>query len=125
MRSCRCPLSFYKKSRRWEQCPLIARLDLSRQYAELIDVPVADDHLDRGCHSQIAAASLGATMSFLKSQALKLMLKIGGRRIVIISHLTRPPYNPVANFRSKHGGEVAAAGKERPSPRPPLGVVES
>ena len=72
---------------------LVARPDLSRQYAEFIDVPVADDHLDRGCHSQIAAASLGATMSFLESQALKLVLKLGGRRIVIISHVTRPPRN--------------------------------
>jgi hypothetical protein len=32
-------------------------------------------------------------VSLLESQAFKLMLKLGGRRIVIISHVTRPPHN--------------------------------
>jgi hypothetical protein len=72
--------------------PLVTRRDLSRQYAELIDVPIADEHLDRGCHSLIAAGSLGA-MSLLESQAFKRVLRLGGRRIVIISHVTRPPHN--------------------------------
>jgi hypothetical protein len=31
------------------------------------------------------------------------MLKLGGCRIVIISHVTRPPMQ-AANFCSKHGG---------------------
>ena len=28
--------------------PLFARRDFPRRHAELIDVPIADDHLDRG-----------------------------------------------------------------------------
>ena len=31
------------------RAPLVARGDLARPYAELIDVPIADEHLDRGC----------------------------------------------------------------------------
>jgi len=69
--------------------PLFARRDLSRQYAELIDIPVADEHLDCGQHFLTAAQSV----SLLESQAFKLMLKLDGRRIVIISHVTRPPHN--------------------------------
>jgi hypothetical protein len=38
---------------------LVAGRDLSRQYPKFIDVPVADEHLDRGYHSLIAAAPLG------------------------------------------------------------------
>jgi hypothetical protein len=38
---------------------LVAGRDLSRQYAKFIDVPVADEHLDRGYRSLIAAAPLG------------------------------------------------------------------
>jgi hypothetical protein len=30
------------------RAPLVARGDLPRPYAELIDVPIADEHLDRG-----------------------------------------------------------------------------
>jgi hypothetical protein len=29
--------------------PLVQRFDFSRRDAELIDVPFADEHLDRGC----------------------------------------------------------------------------
>jgi hypothetical protein len=43
------------------------------------------------------------------------MLKLGGCRIVIISHVTRPPMQ-AANFCSKHGGRWA-------SPRRNLGSV--
>ena len=47
---------------------LVARRDFPRPHAELIDVPIADDHLDRGQYFLTGAAwSLG-------SQTLKLKL---------------------------------------------------
>ena len=49
--------------------PLVARRDFPRRHAELIDVPIADDHLDRGQHS----LSLGVAVP-LGSQALNLKL---------------------------------------------------
>jgi hypothetical protein len=39
--------------------PLFARRDFPRPHAELIDVPFADDHLDRGCRDLTATHSLG------------------------------------------------------------------
>jgi hypothetical protein len=72
-------------------------------------VPIADEHLDRRHHCLIAIASLGA-MSLLESQAFKIMLKLGGRRIEIISHLTVTLTMQVANFCSKNGGEWAQSG---------------
>jgi hypothetical protein len=50
---------------------LVARLDLSRQDAVLVDVPIADPHPDRGRHALIAAGSLSAR-SMPESQALDL-----------------------------------------------------
>ena len=85
---------------------LVACCNFSRQYAELIDVPIADEHLDRGHHCLSAIVSLGP-MSLLHSQAFKLMLKLGGRRIVIIGHNPVPLTMQVANFCSKYGGEWA------------------
>jgi hypothetical protein len=41
---------------------LFARRDFPRRHAEVIDVPIADDHLDRGCHCLIAIASLGVAL---------------------------------------------------------------
>src|SRR5262249_6536675 len=58
---------------------LVARRDLSRQYAELIDV-----HLDRGHYCLIAVVSLVA--SLLKPQ----MLGLGDCRIRIVSHDPSP-----------------------------------
>jgi hypothetical protein len=51
--------------------PLVARLDLSRQDAVLVDVPIADPHPDRRRHALVAAGSLGAR-SMPDSQALDL-----------------------------------------------------
>src|ERR1700758_1043487 len=53
------------------QASLIARCNFSRQYAELIDVPIANEHLDRGYHCLIVVASLGVASSLLKSQMLE------------------------------------------------------
>jgi hypothetical protein len=41
--------------------PLVARRDLSRQYAELIDVPIANEHLDRGYLVAAFSRDRGAT----------------------------------------------------------------
>jgi hypothetical protein len=49
---------------------LVARPDFPRRHAEFIDVPIADDHLDRGQHCM---TSLGVALP-LGSQALKLNL---------------------------------------------------
>jgi hypothetical protein len=52
---------------------LVARCDFPRRHAELIEVPIADGHLDRGCHFLTATLSLGVTLPF-GSQAFKLKL---------------------------------------------------
>jgi hypothetical protein len=59
---------------------LVARRDLSRQYAELIDVPIPNGHLDRGHYCLIAVVSLGIA-SLLKPQ----MLELSDCRIRIVS----------------------------------------
>jgi hypothetical protein len=69
---------------------LVARCDFPRRHAELIDVPIADDHLDRGCHFLIAVASLGVALP-LESQALKLKLDCC---IGIVSHNPSPSGPP-------------------------------
>jgi hypothetical protein len=84
-----------------EQSPTTHRQpcgDLSRPYAERIDVPITDEHLDRGW---LAVASL------LESQPFKLKLKLGGP----------PPTMQVASLRSKHGGEWAQSGQLICSPQ--------
>jgi hypothetical protein len=68
------------------QASLIARCNFSRQYAELIDVPIANEHLDRGYHCLIVVASLGVA-SLLESQTFKLRL---GCCIGIVSHDPSP-----------------------------------
>jgi hypothetical protein len=47
---------------------LVASCNFSRQYAELIDVPIANKHLDGGCHCLITAFSLGPASSQLRPQ---------------------------------------------------------
>jgi hypothetical protein len=69
---------------------LVARCDFPRRHAELIDVPIADDHLDRGCHFLIAVASLGVALP-PESQALKLKLDCC---IGIVSHDPSPSGPP-------------------------------
>ena len=51
--------------------PLFARRDLPRPHAELIDVPFADYHLDRGSRFVTVTHSLGVARP-LGSQALEL-----------------------------------------------------
>jgi hypothetical protein len=48
--------------------PLLASCNFSRQYAELIDVPITDEHLDSMCHRLIAGPSLGLASSQLRPQ---------------------------------------------------------
>ena len=77
----------------------MARRDLPCRHAELIDVPIADDHLDRGQHF----LSLGVAVP-LGSQALNLKLNCC---IGIVSHDPVPLAMKAANFRSEHGGAWA------------------
>jgi hypothetical protein len=74
-------LSFHQHS----TAQLVAGRDLSRQHAELIDLPVADEHLDRGQHFPIAAHALGAAPA-LSPQAFE----IDCRYISIVSHDPSP-----------------------------------
>ena len=60
---------------------LFARRDLPRSHAELIDVPIADDHLDRGCCFVTATHSLRVALSF-GSQPGKLKLNY----VVVVNH---------------------------------------
>ena len=78
----------------------LARRDLSRPHAQFIDVPLADDHLDRGCRFRP-----GEALPLKFSQALKLKLAYC---ISIVSHDPSPLVMHVANFCSKHGGRWAA-----------------
>jgi hypothetical protein len=48
---------------------LLARRDLPRPHAELVDVTVADDHLDGGCHRLTSTRTLGVALP-LNSQVL-------------------------------------------------------
>ena len=93
-----------------EQSPTTHRQpcgDLSRPYAERIDVPITDEHLDRGW---LAVASL------LESQPFKLKLKLGGCSIGMVSHDPAPTMQ-VASLRSKHGGEWALSEQPICSPQ--------
>jgi hypothetical protein len=73
-----------KRQHRANNAPLLARRDFPRLNAELIDVPFADDHLDRGYRDLTAIHSLGAALP-LGSQELKLKLDC----VSIVSH--HPP----------------------------------
>jgi hypothetical protein len=65
----------------------------------LINVPIANDHLDRRYHCLIGVASIGVA-SLLKSQAFNLKLDCC---IGIVKHGPSPKMQ-VANFCLKHGG---------------------
>jgi hypothetical protein len=74
------------RSHRWKVqhhagAPLVTRRDLSRQYAELIDVPIADEHLDRGY--LIVGISRTVAPPF-RPQAFD--FQIDDRHISIVSH---------------------------------------
>jgi hypothetical protein len=63
--------SFSCTSRLTFAAPLVASCNFSRQYAELIDVPIANKHLDSGCHCLIAGVSLGLASSLPRPQMLE------------------------------------------------------
>jgi hypothetical protein len=84
--------------------PLVASCNFSRQYAELIDVPIANKHLDSGCHCLIAGVPLGLASSLPRSQMLE--FEHGGCCISMVSHGPSPSQY-IANFGAKHGGEWA------------------
>jgi hypothetical protein len=65
--------------------PLVASCNFSRQFAELIDVPIANKHLDSGC---IAGVSLGLASSLPRPQMLE--FEHGGCCISIVSHGPSP-----------------------------------
>ena len=93
----------------WTLAPLpitlVARRNFSRQNAELVDVPIANKHPDRGQYLLIAGVSLGVASSLLRSQTFE--IKRHGWRISIVSHDPSPSEMQVANLRSKHGREWA------------------
>src|SRR5262249_3615025 len=78
-----------------------------RQYAELIDVPIPNEHLDRGHYCLIAVVSLGVA-SLLEPQ----MLELGDCRIRIVSHDPSPSQCRL----SISAPNVAVSGR-------PLGVI--
>jgi hypothetical protein len=82
--------------------PLVARRDLSRQYAELIDVPIANEHLDRG---YLVAAISRTVAPPLRPQSL--YFEVDGRHISIVNHDPFPLTMHAPNFRSNRGDEVA------------------
>ena len=85
--------------------PLVASCNFSRQYAELIDVPIANEHLDSGCHRLIVGVSLGLASSLQRPQMLE--FEHTGWCISVVSHDPSPLTMHVANFGAKHGGEWA------------------
>ena len=68
--------------------PLVASCNFSRQYAWLIDVPIANEHLDSGRHCLIAGVSLGLASSPLRPQMFE--FEHGGWCISIVSHDPSP-----------------------------------
>jgi hypothetical protein len=68
--------------------PLVASCNFSRQYAELIDVPIANEHLDSGCHCLIVGVSLGLPSSPQKPQMFE--FEGTGWYISIASHDPSP-----------------------------------
>jgi len=83
--------------------PLVTSCNFSRQYAELIDVPIANEHLDSGCHRLIVGVSLGLASSLQRPQMLE--FEHTGWCISVVSHDPSPSQMQVSNFCSKHGGE--------------------
>jgi hypothetical protein len=80
--------SFSCTSRLTFAAPLVASCNFSRQYAELIDVPIANKHLDSGCHCLIAGVSLGMASSLPRPQMLE--FEHGVWCISIVSHGPSP-----------------------------------
>jgi hypothetical protein len=67
---------------------LVTSCNFSRQYAELIDVPIANEHLDSGCHRLIVGVSLGLASSLQRPQMLE--FEHTGWCISIVSHDPSP-----------------------------------
>ena len=70
--------------------------------AELIGAPIANEHLDSGCHCLIAGVSFGLASSLPRPQMLE--FEHGGLCMSIVSHgpsLTMQ----VGNFGAKRGRE--------------------
>src|SRR6516165_11362428 len=114
---------------------LFARCDFPRPYAELIDIPVADNHFDRRRRFVTATQTLGVAVPFA-SQACKLKLDY----VVVVNHGPSPSPCKVTNFCFNHGGEwafsrhnlggVCARSEQRPAsaPRdapPPLSPLDN
>jgi hypothetical protein len=76
--------------------PLVARRDLTRQYTKLVDVPFADEHLDRGY--QIVGVSRTVPPS-LGPQSFD--FKIDGSDISTVSHYPSPSQCRLLTYASK------------------------
>ena len=74
----------------WTLAPiaLVARGNFSRQYAELVDGPIANKLLNRRQYLLIACVSLGVASSLLRSQMFE--FEHGGWCISIVSHDRSP-----------------------------------
>jgi hypothetical protein len=68
--------------------PLVASCNFSRQYAEFIDVPIANEHRDSGCHCLIVGVSLGLASSPQKPQMFE--FERTGWCISVVSHDPSP-----------------------------------
>ena len=78
---------------------LVAGRDLARQDAEFVDVPITDEHFDRGQYFLTVASSLVITSPL----AQQMIEQIDGFPIRIVSHDPTPSYN-ATNFRPNRGG---------------------
>jgi hypothetical protein len=78
---------------------LVAGRDLTRQDAEFVDVPITDEHFDRGQYFLTVASSLVITSPL----AQQMIEQIDGFPIRIVSHDPTPSYN-ATNFRPNRGG---------------------
>ena len=68
-------------------------------------MPIANEHLDSGCHCLIAGVPLGLASSLPRPQMLE--FEHSGLCISIVSHGPFPLTMQVANFGANHGGEWA------------------
>ena len=73
--------------------------DLARQDAEFVDVPITDEHFDRGQYFLTVASSLVITSPL----AQQMIEQIDGFPIRIVSHDPTPADN-ATNFRPNRGG---------------------
>src|SRR6478672_1002920 len=67
---------------------LVAGRDLARQDAEFVDVPITDEHFDRGQYFLTVASSLVITSPL----AQQMIEQIDGFPIRIVSHDPTPPH---------------------------------